>query len=63
MVLVGLLDVHLQLRPQRRFSELFARNLRDQVAVASDATVAAARSLQQPPALGGRVISLGDLRR
>ena len=62
MVLVRLLDVRLQFRPQRRLSELVACHRRDEVTPAcAGAAVAAARGVEQALALGGRVVALGDL--
>ena len=61
VVLVGLLDVRLQLGAQRRFSHIFARNGRDEVFLLGSAARAAGRRLQQPLPLGRRVIALRNL--
>jgi hypothetical protein len=58
-VLVGRLDVRLELGAQRRFCEILLRNRSDEVA----ARLGTAASVQQPPPLGGRVIALRDLSR
>ena len=62
MVLVGLLDVRLQLGAQRGLRQVFARNRGDEVLVLRSPALAAARRLQQPPPLGRRVIALRNLR-
>ena len=63
VVLVGLLNVRLQLGAQRGFSHIFARNGRDKVLLLRRAALATARRLQQPPPLGRRVIALRNLQR
>ena len=63
VVLVGLLDVRLQLGAQRRLGHILARNGSDEVLALRRAAFAAFGRLQQPPPLGRRVIALRNLQR